>query len=93
MLVICCLGAAPSRSNTYVAGTVISPTNVTANEDTIYTYLQAGVDTYAPSPLAPRRLPQTPLRQPKSSMAPLRPPTSPLRSIQGIRCHQALSSL
>lgn len=48
MLVICCLGAAPSRSNTYVAGTVISPTNVTANEDTIYTYLQAGVDTYAP---------------------------------------------
>src|SRR3990167_10164487 len=39
--------AAPSRDNTYVAGTVISPTAVMANEDTIYTYLQDGVDTYA----------------------------------------------
>jgi len=41
------LGAAPSRDNTYVAGTVISPTAVMANENTIYTYLQDGVDTYA----------------------------------------------
>src|SRR3990167_9931074 len=39
--------AAPSRDNTYVAGTVISPTAVMANENTIYTYLQNGVDTYA----------------------------------------------
>lgn len=39
--------AAPSRDNTYIAGTVISPTSVMANENTIYTYLQNGVDTYA----------------------------------------------
>ena len=47
ILALLCLGAAPSRDNTYVAGTVISPTSVMANENTIYTYLQNGVDTYA----------------------------------------------
>src|SRR3990167_1244101 len=47
ILALLCLGAAPSRDNTYVAGTVISPTAVMANENTIYTYLQDGVDTYA----------------------------------------------
>lgn len=39
------LGAAPSRTQTYVAGAVISPTAVTENEDNIFSYLQAGVDT------------------------------------------------
>src|SRR3990167_6395421 len=47
ILALLCLGAAPSRDNTYVAGTVISPTSVMANENTIYEYLQDGVDTYA----------------------------------------------
>lgn len=40
-------GAAPSRTQTYTAGEVISPTEVSENEDNLYTYLQAGVDTYA----------------------------------------------
>lgn len=38
---------APSRDNTYVAGTTIEPNDVRDNEDNIYTYLQSGVDTYA----------------------------------------------
>ncbi len=41
------LGAAPVRDNTYIGGTVIQPADVMANENTIYTYLQNGVDTYA----------------------------------------------
>ena len=41
------LGAAPSRTQTYVSGQVINPSHVTENEDNIYAYLQAGVDTYA----------------------------------------------
>jgi hypothetical protein len=39
-------GSAPSRPNTYTSGTIIDPVAVTANENTLYTYLQAGVDTY-----------------------------------------------
>ncbi len=39
--------AAPSRPNNYVANTTIDPTAVNANENTLYTYLQVGVDTYA----------------------------------------------
>lgn len=39
-------GAAPSRTYTYSAGNVISPDEVTTNEDNVYTYLQTGVDTY-----------------------------------------------
>ncbi len=39
--------AAPTRANSYVSGTVIDPTAVTGNEVPLYTYLQAGVDTYA----------------------------------------------
>ena len=35
----------PSRDNTYVAGTVISPTAVTANEDNLYEALQDGITT------------------------------------------------
>lgn len=41
------IGAAPSRDNTYVAGQTIRAADVTANEDAIFNYLQAGVDTYA----------------------------------------------
>ncbi len=40
------VGAAPSRTKTYTAGQVISPTDVTENEDNIYSYLQAGPDTF-----------------------------------------------
>src|SRR3990167_172988 len=35
----------PSRDNSYVAGTVISPTAVTANEDNLYEALQDGITT------------------------------------------------
>lgn len=42
-----CMGAAPSRTYTYTAGQIISPTEVSTNEDSIFTYLQAGVDTYS----------------------------------------------
>lgn len=40
-------GAAPSRTQTYTVGEIISPSEVTENEDNIYTYLQNGVDTYS----------------------------------------------
>jgi hypothetical protein len=36
----------PSRTYTYVEGTVINPTEVTTNEDNIFNYLTRGVDTY-----------------------------------------------
>jgi hypothetical protein len=39
--------AAPSRSHSYTSGEVINPSHVTTNEDNIYSYLQAGVDTYS----------------------------------------------
>ena len=39
--------APPSRTQTYVAGQVIDPSDVTENEDNIYEYLQAGVDRIA----------------------------------------------
>lgn len=42
------LGAAPSRQATYTTNTVISSVDVTANEDAMFNYMQAGVDTYAP---------------------------------------------
>lgn len=41
------LGAAPSRTQTYTAGETIKNEEVTENEDNIFSYLQAGVDTYA----------------------------------------------
>ena len=47
LCVIACLGAAPSRTETYVSGTIIDPADVTTNEDNIFSYLQTGVDTYA----------------------------------------------
>jgi len=49
VLILCwfiCVGAAPSRTQTYTAGEVISPSDVSENEDNIFSYLQAGVDTY-----------------------------------------------
>lgn len=39
--------AAPSRTYTYVAHTTIDPAQNNTNENTLYSYLQAGVDTYA----------------------------------------------
>ena len=42
-------GAAPSRTQTYTAGEVIDPAEVTENEDNIFSYLQAGVDTHRAS--------------------------------------------
>jgi len=39
------VGAAPSRQNTYTTGEVIAAADVTANEDAIFNYLTAGVDT------------------------------------------------
>ena len=39
--------AAPTRVYTYTSGETISSTEVTQNEDSVFNYLQAGVDTYA----------------------------------------------
>ncbi len=39
----------PARSFTYSSGSVISPSEVTQNEDNIFNYLSTGVDTIAPS--------------------------------------------
>ena len=39
------IAAAPSRVSTYVSGTTISSTAVTANEDALFNYVQKGVDT------------------------------------------------
>lgn len=39
--------AAPTRAFNYVAHTTIDPTQNNTNENAIYSYLQAGVDTYA----------------------------------------------
>lgn len=39
--------APPTRTQTYTSGEVISSSEVTENEDNIFNYLQAGVDTYA----------------------------------------------
>ena len=48
LLILCLpllLGAAPSRTQTYTAGETIKNEEVTENEDNIFSYLQAGVDT------------------------------------------------
>jgi len=42
-----CWAAPPTRVATYNTGDVISSTDVTANEDALFNYTQAGVDTYA----------------------------------------------
>lgn len=47
LLSVFLLGAAPSRTQTYVAGNVIDPSEVTENEDNIFTYLQNGVEVIA----------------------------------------------
>lgn len=39
--------APPVRTQTYTPGEIISSSEVTENEDNIFNYLQAGVDTYA----------------------------------------------
>lgn len=39
--------AAPSRPYSYSSGSTISSTQANSNENTIFTYLQSGVDTYA----------------------------------------------
>lgn len=45
-------GAAPSRTKTYVTGATIQAADVTENEDNVFNYLQAGVDTYKANSLA-----------------------------------------
>ena len=45
-LMLLCVAAAPSRTQTYTAGEIIDPADVTENEDNIFSYLQSGVDTY-----------------------------------------------
>jgi len=45
-ILIFCLGAAPTRTKPYNDGDVIRSEDVTENEDNIFSYLQAGVDTY-----------------------------------------------
>lgn len=42
----------PSRQNVYLTGTVIASASVSENEDVIYSYLNSGVDTYAPLSIA-----------------------------------------
>lgn len=42
-----CTGAAPSRIVNYQSGTEIEDSDVESNEDAVFDYLQAGVDTYA----------------------------------------------
>ncbi len=42
-----CFGAAPTRPNTYTPNTVISSSDVTENENALFNYLQAGVDSFA----------------------------------------------
>ena len=44
--------APPSRINTYSPNTTISSSDVTENENSIFNYLQAGVDTYADASIA-----------------------------------------
>lgn len=39
--------AAPTRSFTYISNTTIDPAQVNTNENSLYSYLQTGVDTYA----------------------------------------------
>ena len=48
-LLVFVIGAAPSRTKTYTAGAIISPSDVSENEDNIFSYLQGGVDTYTAS--------------------------------------------
>ena len=47
IFVTTCYGAPPTRSSTYTIGQIIEASDVTANEDVIFSYLSAGVDTYA----------------------------------------------
>ena len=42
-----CYGAAPNRPANYVSNTTISSSDANSNENTVYSYLQAGVDTYS----------------------------------------------
>lgn len=52
LFTINCFASAPTRPNSYVAGTTIDPVAVTLNETTLYSYLQSGVDTFAPGSIA-----------------------------------------
>lgn len=47
ILALFSIAAAPTRTSTYTTGTTIRSADVTANENAIFNYLQAGVDTYA----------------------------------------------
>src|SRR3990167_2930838 len=41
------MGAAPARTKTYTANSTISSSDVTENENNIFTYLQNGVEVYS----------------------------------------------
>lgn len=47
LLTVNVYAAAPQRQNTYVPNSAITAADVTSNENVIFNYLQAGVDTYA----------------------------------------------
>lgn len=47
IFVLNCYASAPTRSASYTPNATISSTDVSTNENSIYTYLQNGVDTYA----------------------------------------------
>lgn len=47
LLAVMMMAAAPSRDNSYTSGTTISSSDVAANEDAIFTYLQNGIDVIA----------------------------------------------
>lgn len=47
LLTVPLYAAAPTRTFTYTSGNTIEPDEVSTNEDSIFTYLQAGVDTLA----------------------------------------------
>src|SRR3990167_2681820 len=42
-----CFGAPPTRQTSYTSQTTIRSADVSGNENVIFNYLQAGVDTYA----------------------------------------------
>jgi hypothetical protein len=49
LLTVSVYASPPTRVYTYTAGNVIQPSEVTANEDAIFRYLTAGVDTISPN--------------------------------------------
>ena len=46
LILLLCMGAAPTRQATYTTGDTILADDVTSNEDAIFNYLVAGVDSF-----------------------------------------------